>query len=109
MKCDRGTDDIGYYQNWDEMQNKYTTPERLLALPNVKNEYIHQAILRGPHNPLEMSFTSLCRSAHLKQVMIEGSSINSVAFDHNHIKPSSNLMIAANVSVAARSGNIMAR
>lgn len=76
---------------------------------NVDAETLNHVTLRGPHNPLEMSFTSLCRSAHLKQVMTEGSSINSIVLDQNPNDPSSQLMISASVSIAARSGNIMAR
>lgn len=68
-----------------------------------------QASLRGPHSPLEMTFTSLCGSAHLKQVVTDGSSINSVALDQDPTSPSARLMVAANVAIAQRSGNILAR
>ncbi|ODN04338.1 putative ATP-dependent RNA helicase TDRD9 [Orchesella cincta] len=90
-------------------QNKCVIPQRLMDPPIIEKEPEQLAVLRGPHNPLEMVFTSLCRSAHMKQVITDGSSTNSVVLDQDPTNPSSRLLIAANVAIAARSGNILAR
>lgn len=77
--------------------------------PPFKKEPQNIAILRGPFSPLEMYFSSLCHSAHLKQVIIDGGSLNSVTLDQDPFKPASRMLVAANVAVAQRSGNILAR
>jgi len=68
-----------------------------------------QITLRGPSSPIELMFSSLCRSAHLKQVNIDGTSVNCVALDQEPHSSTSRLIVAANVGIAHRSGNIMAR
>ncbi|CAL8099647.1 unnamed protein product [Orchesella dallaii] len=93
----------------EDDQNKCVIPERLMDPPQFDTEPEQLALLRGPHSPLEMVFSSLCRSAHLKQVITDGSSTNSVVLDQDPDNPSSRLLIAANVAIAARSGNILAR
>jgi hypothetical protein len=83
--------------------------QRLLDPPKVDEEKGTLIVLRGPHSPLEMNFNSLCRSAHLKQVQVEGNSVNCVALDQDPFNSCSRMIVAASVGIAHRSGNILAR
>lgn len=65
--------------------------------------------LRGPMSPLEMSFVALCSASHLKHVQADAPSINSVVLDQNPWDQTYRLMVAASVTIAHRSGNIVAR
>jgi len=93
----------------DERQISSWEPERFVDPPRLNPETGCLVALRGPNSPLEMNFTSLCRSTHLKQVQIEGNSVNCVALDQEPFSACSRLLIASNVGIAHRSGNIMAR
>ncbi|XP_021956127.1 ATP-dependent RNA helicase TDRD9 [Folsomia candida] len=93
----------------DKKQNCSWEPTRYVFPPKLNAETGNEVSLRGPTSPLEMHFTSLCRSAHMKAVQVEGSSVNCVALDTDPFNPSSRVMIAASVGIAHRSGNILAR
>lgn len=97
------------FKPFEERQGKGEMNVRLLRPPEVGPEDEQLISLRGPHSPLEMTFTALCGSAHLKQVVTDGSSVNSVSLDQDPYNSSSQLLIAANVAIAQRSGNIMSR
>ena len=71
--------------------------------------FISQATLRGPFTPLEMEFSSLCRSAHMKPVQIERSSVNSVTLDQEPYSATARLLVAGTVAISDRTGAIMAR
>jgi len=79
--------------------------------PVVQPDEGHFTSLRGPLSPLEMTFSSQCRSAHMKQVIVEGNSVNCVALDPDPFtsNPCERLLVAAAVGIAHRSGNILAR
>jgi hypothetical protein len=93
----------------DEKQEGLWEPTRYNCPPRVSAESGTEVTLRGPSSPLEMQFTSLCRSAHMKMVQVEESSVNCVALDTDPFNPCSRVMIAATVGIGHRSGNILAR
>lgn len=84
-------------------------PTRYVNPPKITPDNGTDVTLRGPNSPLEMQFTSLCRSAHMKQVQVEGSSVNCVALDTEPFNPCSRVMVSASIGIAHKSGNLMAR
>jgi hypothetical protein len=93
----------------DQKQQGDWEPTRYISPPVLDPDTGSEVVLRGPSSPLEMNFTSVCASAHMKQVQVEGNSVNCVALDTEPFNPTSRVIIAANVGIAHKSGNILAR
>jgi len=93
---------------YDDKQVCKKKPQRFID-PPMGDENCPTITLRGPHSPLELSFTALCRSSHLKQTIIEANSVNCVALDEEPYATTSRLLVSAGVGIAHRSGNLLAR
>jgi len=94
-------------QCYDDKQISREKPA--VAVTTPARDGTLEVTLRGPFSPLEMSFTSLCRSAHMKQVLIEGNSVNSVALDQEPMSGTSRLLVSAGVGISQKSGSVMAK
>ncbi|CAL8138716.1 unnamed protein product [Orchesella dallaii] len=90
-------------------QNKTFSPVSLIGSCAFEVDPDEFKEIKGPFSPLEIVFKPLCRSLLPKKVFPDRESVNSVTLDQNPDLPLSQVMVAANVSIGSRTGNVLAR